>query len=282
MIIGAQKSGTSSLHNYLATHPAFITHQALEFTYFVQEEAYAQPYARIFAEYFPHYREGQYVIAKSVGVVYEEKALKRLHQHHPEVQLIITLRHPVDRAYSAYWYARRIGWEQRSSFEQSLEDPGDNTHWIAQRFCDYLYRSEYITHLHRVYSYFDKQQVYIMLADELQADATTACNQALQYFGHTPQVQLSEDKAYNRAAMPRHFGVARLLTDRNPLKPYLKRLIPVTLGRRLKAALRTLNEKPFSPPPLAPTTRQQLIEHFKPYNEQLAQLLNKDLSHWNH
>jgi len=41
------------------------------------------------------------------------------------------------------------------------------------------------------------------------------------------------------------------------------------------------NEREFAPPPINPSTKETLIEYFKPYNEQLSELLDRDLSHWN-
>ena len=56
--------------------------------------------------------------------------------------MALILRDPVDRAYSAFWYARRKGWEPLEKSEDALhaapERFGD--HWIGRRNCDFLTR----------------------------------------------------------------------------------------------------------------------------------------------
>ena len=43
-------------------------------------------------------------LAKNVGVFSSVSALKRLKKHNPEINIIIVLRHPIDRVISAYHY----------------------------------------------------------------------------------------------------------------------------------------------------------------------------------
>ncbi|NJN27489.1 MAG: sulfotransferase domain-containing protein [Cyclobacteriaceae bacterium] len=158
-IIGTQKSGTSSLNKYLALHPEFVTHSSLEFPYFVNDELYHKGYEHAMGEYFDNSELNSKIIIKSVGIIYDEEALRRLKDHNPDVKIIITLRHPVDRAYSAYWYACRYGWEKEPSFEKSLWQKSQQENWIGNRFCDYINRSEYSKHIKTVYDHFPERQV---------------------------------------------------------------------------------------------------------------------------
>jgi len=283
IIIGSQKSGTSSLNHYLAKHPAFITHQELEFVYFVNDEVYTSGYNNAFVEHFPHFKSGDKIVAKSVGILYEESALKRLYEHNPHVKIIIALRNPIDRAYSAYWYARRMGWETEETFEKSIFKPHSTTndHWIKNRFRDYLGRSEYVNHIKQVYQYFSPRQVCFVMTEDLRKNAEQTCNGVMHYFGFEPLIKLSVEPERNRSALPRSPFISALLSDRNPLKKYIRNLIPVSLGRKVKFTIRTLNEKEFVPPKIADTTRAMLVDHFLPLNAELSELIKKDLKHWN-
>ena len=55
---------------------------------------------------------------------------------------------------------------------------------------------------------------------------------------------------------------------------------------KLRKAILDWNDKPqknlnSTPPLLNPETREQQMAYFKPFNEQLAELLGRDLSAWN-
>lgn len=120
-IAGAQKSGTSSLSYYLEQHPSIKCHKPREISYFVRNRAYEKDFPSVFQEY---YQDGvgqdQLVLAKSVDLAYIEKAAQRLKEHSPDCKIVMALRDPIDRAYSAYWHMRREGWETKKTFEKAL------------------------------------------------------------------------------------------------------------------------------------------------------------------
>ncbi|MYG06756.1 hypothetical protein F4167_09095 [Candidatus Poribacteria bacterium] len=63
------------------------------------------------------------------------------------------------------------------------------------------------------------------------------------------------------------------------------KLIPDATAYKLRKAVLDWNDKPEKnmesvPPPLSPETRERQMAYFKPFNEQLAELLDRDLSSW--
>ena len=172
MIIGAQKAGTSSLAKYLDAHPGVISHEQLEFTYFVRDEEFQNGYDKAWQLYFGEPDPAKKVLAKNVGVMYFNHALHRLKDHNPDCQLIIILRNPTDRAYSNFWYSRRQGWEDLDTFEEGLAAE-------SQRLADqhpfahhntYYERGLYAEQIERVYQYIPKEQVHIVLLEPLLKD----------------------------------------------------------------------------------------------------------------
>ena len=87
MVIGAQKSGTSSLMRYIAQHPSIRTHRSAEFGYFVNDRKYMQGYEAAFRSAFgPVYSGPKVVLGKSVSVLPSYEALRRVYQHNPEMK----------------------------------------------------------------------------------------------------------------------------------------------------------------------------------------------------
>jgi len=285
MIVGAQKASTTSLLHYLADHPQICAALDQEMTYFLLDAEYTQGYERAFAQSFPACTEGRLLLAKNVGVMYSQQAVDRLYDHNPEVKVVVLLREPVARAYSAYWYARRMGWEQARSFEQALaleaaRRAADPDRW---RNCLYLHRSAYDVHVRRVLARFGESNVQVILQDDLEEDAAGVCQRIFDALQVDSSFRITTARRYNTAAIPRTAAFARLLSRRTPLPPWVRALVPpfaVRNVRRLKRRLRELNETSFRPPEMAEETRVELVERLRPHNAALGELLDRDLSHW--
>ncbi len=288
MIVGAQKAGTSSLKHYLGQHPGICTHRQLEMMYFVNDAEYELGYPRAYHRYFQcEQKEGVVLLAKSVGILDVPDAMKRLRDHNPDVRLVLTFRHPVDRAYSAFWYARRMGWEDLETFEEAIgADParfGDDT--ARRRHCAYRERSLYAKHLSTLWEYFGREQTYTFLLEDIVHDATAVCRTLFRQFEsldpyYVPQAR----QRRNVAALPVSRHLARLTSSKDTLpavKRMLRRLFPDWLTDNVRDAFQRLNEREFRPSPMEPETRQRLVEFFRPANAQLAEMLGRDLSHWN-
>ena len=286
MIVGAQKSGTSSLLRYLAQHPDIYTHPQPEMTYFLQDHEYEKGYDRAYAKYFSKCPPDKTLIAKNVMVMCSEDRMQRIHEHNPEIHLVTLLREPVSRAYSAYWWARRRGWENIKTFEAALEAEEEriNEDWFKWRQCAYKLNSTYVMHIESIMSLFGVKQVHCILTDELKVDAGSVCQKLFDLIGVSSEFEPLVEEKHNQAAMPRSesfsFLLTKFLASRNPLRRAIRKLVPDSAAYRIRKAVLDINNKPFSPPPINPQTQQTLTEYFAPYNVQLAQLIGQDLSHW--
>jgi len=283
-IAGAQKAGTTSLKSYLSQHPQICTHWQTEFMYFWADHIYEMGYARAYRRYFSHCDSSTMLLAKNVDVLDSLKARKRLFQHNPDVKIILVLRNPVDRAYSAYWYARSMGWEDLPSFEQAiLADPNRHSDPVARVSCSYLERGIYVKHLEEIYELFPQENVMIFLFEDLKERPVQMCNEIFKHLGlpfFTPNVNLR----HNPASKSRFPLLARILFQPSRL-PYLRKAaraaIPDRWRDRIRKTLIAMNRETFVPPPIKPEIRQRLVEFYRPYNEALEKILGRDLSHWN-
>jgi len=283
MIAGAQKAGTSSLVRYLGQHPQVCTYADREFSFFVNDEEYEKGYEKIFHTYFGGRCFAEMaIVAKSVGVMYLSQAVYRLRDHNPDVDLVFVLRNPVDRAYSAYWYARRMGWEPLGDFEEALEAGikrfQDN--WLQQRGCMYYERGRYNEYLPLFFQEFGREQVHIFLLEDLKQDTEGVCRHLYQVLGVDPSFVPDVTRRHNRAATARSQGLARLMASDSRVRSGLRRLLPRRMRYRIRHVTRRLNERECTPPPMDPDTRMHLVNYFRPFNAQLSELLNRDLSHW--
>ena len=70
IIVGAAKSGTTSLLRYLGQHPEVCPQREPEFAYFVLDGQYARGYESAFDRYFGGCGRATKVVAKNVGLMY--------------------------------------------------------------------------------------------------------------------------------------------------------------------------------------------------------------------
>lgn len=98
VVIGAQKSGTTSLHHYLCQHPAIRGGLTQETHFFGDNYQKGEQWYRA---QFPLSRNGK-LLDVTPGYMFKKKCFERMRRIVPDAKLIAILREPVSRAYSHY------------------------------------------------------------------------------------------------------------------------------------------------------------------------------------
>jgi hypothetical protein len=288
MIVGAQKAGTTSLLRYLSQHPQIYVHPYEEMVFFRKDVMYEKGYNIAWKKYFSKYKDNKIIVAKDVMSIYSGKALKRLKEHNHNIILVVLLRNPISRAYSAYWFARRRGWEFIKSFEEALKAEEERLKtggWDKWYQNAYIYNSIYYPHIKNCFEIFSKSNVKIYLTEWLKTDSVRICKELFSMLNidqnFIPETRIN----YNPSALPRSdiiIRIIRLVLSRGKLiKEIILRLLPETKVIRLRNLLLRLNEVKGEMPPMNPATKKWLLEYFKPHNLSLQKITGIDVSHWN-
>lgn len=282
-IIGAQKAGTSSFLRYLVQHPQICSHRQPEINFFVNNEEFRKGYPKAFKRYFHRVNENSNVlVAKSVGILDSPNSIKRIYKHNPKMQAVVLLRNPVDRAYSAYWYARRLGWENLKQFEEALETNPNRFAgiWPREQECSYLKRSIYIHQIKCLFAYFPSSQIHVFLLDDLKQDIIGICQKLYKACGIASDFVPEVNQRYNVATRVRSYPLAYLVSNAKPIKRAARFLLPPIVGDTIKSSIIEWNQKQVELPEMQPETRAKLLDFFRPFNNELSQFLGRDLSHW--
>lgn len=248
IMIGAQRCGTTSLFRALLAHPQVIRpafHKGINYfdlNYYRSRRWYrghfpvAGPAARRTAPY-----GGPMVFEASGYYLYHPFAMERMARDLPSVKLVVMLRDPVERAFSAWKHELARGFETES-FERALEledarlagelermraDPRYES--LAHRHQSYRRRGHYAGQLERVFRFYLRQQVHIMDSEAFFAQPEQEYQRLLAFLG---------------------------------LRPFR----PASFGRH--------NARPGGG--LAPQTRQRLAEYYRPHDAALAALLGRE------
>ena len=123
-IVGAARSGTTSLWQYLKNHPeVFMPEEELlkEPSFFSEDcgkRFDLSGYLSIFKKTLKNHKQ---VGEASVAYLTDPESSQRIYDFNPSAKIIIMLRNPAHRAYSLYSWMVQDGYEYASSFEKALQ-----------------------------------------------------------------------------------------------------------------------------------------------------------------
>jgi len=173
LIIGAMKSGTSSLHNYLATHPDIFMSSNKEPMHFSREENWLQGndnYLRLFESATNERYVGESSTEYS-KLPFREGVAKRLHDFSPEARLIYIMRDPFERTVSQFKHMVKTG-RTASALTEEIRKPND-----------YLTNSYYAYQLRPYIELFGRDAIFIGLFEDLVAYPETFCQNVFRWLG---------------------------------------------------------------------------------------------------
>jgi hypothetical protein len=108
VVIGAQKSGTTALYEYLCLHPQLVAPPVKELNRFNTNsiassrlKKYAHPFSASQSD-FHHLEEVGSFDVSPAYMLDAEQVISRIHRHVPNTKIVALLRDPIDRAYSAW------------------------------------------------------------------------------------------------------------------------------------------------------------------------------------
>ena len=205
LIIGAARSGTTSLWFYLANHPAVGRSLTKEVHYF------STNYAKGWSWYRGHFPTKLYkaYVERRFGLplitgdaspyyVFHPLAPRRIARALPRVKMILMLRDPVERAYSHYKHEVFIGAETLS-FEEAIEREPERLEGEEERILadpsyqgfnhqhfSYLARGLYAEQLETWFSLFPRERFLIISSEEFFADPGRGFNEVLSFLGLAP------------------------------------------------------------------------------------------------
>lgn len=247
LMIGAQRCGTTSLFRALAAHPQ-VVHPAFhkgvnyfDLNYYRGPDWYRGHFP--VAEIARRRRAGSgdpVAFEASGYYLYHPLAMERIGRDLPDVKLVVMLRDPVERAFSAHKheYARGFEWE---TFERALEleddrligeidrmraDPGYES--FPHRHHSYRHRGHYADQLERVFAHFPRAQVHIIESEAFFAKPAAEYQYLLEFLGLRPFEPADFDQHNARPSSPMDADTRRMLEQH--YQPHNERLTSL-LGR---------------------------------------------------
>ena len=270
VVIGAMKSGTTSLHEYLRTHP-MVFMPAVKETHFF--DATQGNWHRGLAWYESQFRgasPGDVVGEASPGYTRHPAVpgvAGRLASVLPAARLIYLVRHPIDRMRSQY---------QQNALYEGERQPIDEALLGNPHYADC---SRYAMQLDQYLEHFPPEQILVITSEALRTRRRDALVQVFEFIGvHAEWMPPNLDQEAHQSIETRSRGAVGRLVRRVPGHGRLADAVPekvLTLWRR--AATRPVAPDAFA---ISDDTRRRLEEQLAPDVARLRRFLGNDFDGW--
>lgn len=281
LIIGAEKAGTTWLHDVLRAHPGLFLPDVKEVHYFNRFDSngheidnYTRRGPDWYAEHFKSAPAGLPKGEATPMYLCDPDAAQRIRDTLPEARFIVMLREPVSRAWSHYRMAR-----SKQHIEADLET------LITTEDARVLGRGLYARQLEHWFSLFDRDRFLILIFEEVTADPAPALTRVADWLGVDPAPLLAARPEESRNAASGYKSAG--LYNASVRAARALRNFPLTRGLAswLKASglYETIKKANRSAPPemtLPDTQRAALVDYYRDDLVRLGALLDLQDPPW--
>ena len=292
LIVGAAKSGTSSLHNYLNQHPEVFMPSYNKEGMKVKEPRFLikdlvqhrlhngvwnwEEYKSLFNDVKDEISIGESTV---LYLYYYKHAIDNIKKYLGEnVKIIIMLRNPTDRAYSAFQHVSR-GFKEQNSFEDALKIEEGRMDKESSLTPMVMYKEMGLYHdMVRAYKENFKN-VHIIFYEDFRDDTEEEIKKIFKFLGLSLSANIDFISRHNVGGKRwKNEKMKHVFMKNNPLKSALKKVIPKSLRKGVRDTLISASTDKVAP--MKENTRIKLNEFFKDDVKKLSDLLNRDLTHW--
>lgn len=265
LVIGAQKSATTSLFKYLSEHPNIYMPPEKETNFFSDNAQFSKGVKWYFKEYFNSADLSLICGEASPNYMCYDYVPKRIHRIFPEIKLIAILRNPVERAYSHYRMAVRKNIEDRP-FDvciRHLIERGNVSDDFRNVELDFIMLGQYGRILSNYLEIYNKNKMLIIFTEDL-AIQPIKCMREIFNFLEVSNEFYSDifEKQFHSGGEKRFPVLEKLLNFKcvkHPLRSLLPSQIRRTLGYRLHTQYLVRPNKGIEP---SQQSQQTLLEYY--------------------
>lgn len=286
LIVGAGKSGTTSLYHYLRQHPDICMASKKEPKFFMDWRGSVKTlsdYEALFSGCARRKALGE----ATVNYLYDKEAPLRIRETLPDVKIIIILRNPSEMIFAMWRHMSRLGkrgeWLSfRDAVEAEPKRMSDPNFRDRHKDCYhgnfyYFDHGLYYNQVKRYMDGFGRDNVRVYIFEDFKKDPLSTCRDIFNFLGVDEKFEPAI-KSHNVGVEVRHRGLAKLVNSPPGYLVKLGRVLPSGLAEAVKKRVNSLNRK--QPPRLDDNTKRELLEKFRPDIDRLSGLIGRDLSFW--
>ncbi len=284
--IGAQKAGTTTLHDILKNHPDIYLPKQKEAHFFDQEERFEKGTTWWWNNFF----SDGYNQEKIVGVItpeylyYDEVPQRIYEQLGSNTKIIIVLRNPIDRAFSHYLMSKRRNYENLS-FEEAIDKESQrikNGEFERNHF-SYIDRGRYMNQLERYYALFKKENILTLIFEKEIKRNLDKTIIKIEEFLNVESIALKTNIKSNPASTPRSERFNSFLFKENRIRNFFGRFFKsAKLRYKIKNFIAGANLKETKNKPDLPYSQRKSLfkKYYKKELSEIETLVGRNLRIW--
>ena len=288
LIVGAAKSGTTSLHNYLKQHPDIFMSEKKEPHFLINSDigedrihkaiTLLEDYKDMFKTDITYKYKGE---SSVMYLAFPEFSIKNIKKYlDPNVKIIIMLRNPVERAFAGYLHNLRYNPSENLSFEEAFEKSEERYHNEIDISPDtrYLHVGNYYSQVKSFMSIFNGN-VHVIIYEDYVKDIHLCLANAFDFLDIDKiSVDTSKRHMVGGWVFKRNF-LRNLLIPKSNFKSFIKCLLPNKKIRKV-VKQKLINISTVNSPSISKEMHKKLIEYYQKDIDNLSKLLNKELNCW--
>ena len=294
-IVGAAKSGTTSLWRYMKQHPDVFFPDNKEPNFFAYEAEISQSICGpadpevllkklhsltvtsfdVYQDLFRNASSAKAVGEASVRYLYFPQACERIFQSLPDSKIIIILRNPVNRLYSHFLMMKGMYSLEPLSLSEALEQEESRISAKWDWDWHYVQVSMYFDQVRRYLETFGSSNVRVFVYEEFCQSPLQVVQEIFRFLdvddNFVPDMSARSMQAY----WPRSTNIDQALRSPNRINSAMRNILPTsTYARLVKYGMRLNKGKP---PRMPNEMREQLSMTFQQDVVKLEHLLGRKL-----
>lgn len=266
-IIGAMKSGTSTLCHLLSQHPNICFSSIKEPTFFTEKADWKDHIEEYHAFFSPTSQtkilgEGSTSYTKE-SPAETKRIAEAIYQYNPEMKLIYLMRHPIERIIS-HW----VHEYERGRINSSLAD-------AIHQYKPLLNTSRYHSQIRPYLDLFGPQHVLLLIFENLvnfQHETLTSVLEFLDLKAIDPLPITHRNPSYLRHNQHIKYDHPNLVYR------IIRRFAPTIWQRIIQNDSRAIHQKPN----IETVVQKRILEALRTELDEIEALLSNNLSHWKH
>ena len=288
LIVGAAKSGTTSLHNYLKQHPDFFMTDHKEPHFLINNEIGVKRVHKAvttlsdYQKMFEGSSEYKYRGESSVMYLpFPDIAIRNIKKYlNKDVKIIIMLRNPVERAFAGYLHNVRYNTSENLSFEEAIEKSEERYQKTNDMTPDtrYLHVGMYYNQVKKYMDEFGKN-VHVVIYDDYVSNINRSIKRVFDFL-KVNNIEMDTSQRHMVGGWIFKNPILRkLMVSKNGLKSFVKLLLT---SSSLRKKIRTIIMRfgTSKTPELTTKMRKFLEDYYRDDIVKLENLIDKDLN-WN-
>lgn len=288
LIVGAAKSGTTSLYNYLSKHPDIFMSVNKEPHFLINKEIGStripngindlEEYTELFKNGSSFKYRGE---ASAMYLQFPDISIKNIRKYlSPKTKILIMLRNPIDRAFSGYHHVRRFNKIENLNFEEAINVCEDRyvrnlNITPASRYLNIgLYSKKVSKYLNEF-----KENVHIIIYDDFISDANNELLKVYDFLSIKDFKVNTQEKHMVGGWQWNHIIFRNIFLSKGVLKTVIKFILPIpklrVFVKNIFIKIQTSNVRAMKA-----STREILLKFYYDDVIKLSKITSLDLKKW--